>query len=355
MSTDDFYFMFVDCISCKICNKVVQNNHKAIQCDNCDFWVHTKCNLFNDNDYEKFKQDSSLEFTCLKCNALTFPFVSLDNAEYTCVNKGLSIENVDLSPTPQQQAIINKIMKHISSNSFSLNGNTDYSCEYLSARDFKKKNFSEENHFSIFHMNIHSIERHIDEVRTLFNLLNFHFDFLCFTESKILDGYDPITDISISGYQEPVSIPTAATKGGVLLYVKTGIDFTTRYDLQMKSDKQIESLFIEVFNKKEKNCIIGAVYRHPTMDANEFLRDHLNLLTTKLAKENKPVYLAGDWNFNLLNFNNHEETLLFVDTMMTALLAPTISIPTRITDTGATLSGNIFTINFEGDREFLVI
>ena len=32
---------------CKICSKSVTKNHKAIYCDLCDIWVHTKCNEIN--------------------------------------------------------------------------------------------------------------------------------------------------------------------------------------------------------------------------------------------------------------------------------------------------------------------
>ena len=44
-------------------------------------------------------------------------------------------------------------------------------------------------------------------------------------------GSDPQIDLNIEGYQEPISIPTEANKGGVLLYVRTGINFKPRKDL----------------------------------------------------------------------------------------------------------------------------
>ena len=79
------------------------------------------------------------------------------------------------------------------------------------------------------------------------------------------------------------------------------------------------------------------------MNQNEFLDNHLDTLTYRLSKENKPIYIAGDWNFNLLDFSTHKETLTFNETMMAKFLASSITIPTRINNNGGTLIDNIFT------------
>ena len=86
------------------------------------------------------------------------------------------------------------------------------------------------------------------------------------------------------------------------------------------------------------------------MDQNEFIYDHLNRLTHSLSKEKKTIYIAGDWNFNLLEFSKHKETLTFYETMMSNFLAPSITIPTRITLNGGTLIDNIFTNSITLDR-----
>ena len=74
-------------------------------------------------------------------------------------------------------------------------------------------------------LDIHSIEHHFDEIQILIHLLNFEFDILCFSESKSLEGINPKTSILLEGYQEPIRMPTKATKGGLLIYVKNGINF----------------------------------------------------------------------------------------------------------------------------------
>ena len=41
-----------------------------------------------------------------------------------------------------------------------------------------------------------------------------------------------------------------ATKGGVLMYIKNGINFIPRNDLEIERDKKLKSCFVEILNKK---------------------------------------------------------------------------------------------------------
>ena len=54
-------------------------------------------------------------------------------------------------------------------------------------------------------------------------------------------------------------MPTKATKGGVLIYVKNGISFIPRNDLDIQKDKKLESCFIEIQNSNQHNSIVGVV------------------------------------------------------------------------------------------------
>ena len=56
-------------------------------------------------------------------------------------------------------------------------------------------------------------------------LLDFQFDFICLTETKLQYSKEPLIDINIDGYQNPVGTPTESTKGGVLIYAKKGSNF----------------------------------------------------------------------------------------------------------------------------------
>ena len=143
-------------------------------------------------------------------------------------------------------------------------------------------------------LNIDSIELHIEELRIILEMLEFQFDFLCISESKLQKDIAPKTDIDIPGFQTPLSVPSEANKGGVLIYVKNEIVFKPRPDLYLYKSKELESLFIEIINPTSKNTIIGSIYRHPSMDTKDFIDNYLKCLVTKLSHEDKCKYIAGN-------------------------------------------------------------
>ena len=58
------------------------------------------------------------------------------------------------------------------------------------------------------------------------------------------------------------------------------------------------------------------------MDASDFNENYLKRIVDKLSKEkeNKKNFIAGDFNFNLLNVAKHNDTFEFFDTMMSNFL-----------------------------------
>ena len=64
------------------------------------------------------------------------------------------------------------------------------------------------------HLNIHSIQLHIDELRTLLNILNHTFDVIAISESKLQNA--PVINIDLNGYQTPLITTTESSKGGTI-------------------------------------------------------------------------------------------------------------------------------------------
>ena len=75
------------------------------------------------------------------------------------------------------------------------------------------------NHFSIFHLNIASLSKHKDEFEDLLSILDYKFDVMGITETKIKKDIVPIFDLTINGYN-CFHTPTESEKGGALLYIK---------------------------------------------------------------------------------------------------------------------------------------
>ena len=128
----------------------------------------------------------------------------------------------------------------------------------------------------------------------------------------------------------------------VLLYIRNHLLYKTRTDLNIYESGELESTFIEIINHKKSNILVGCVYRHPVMDLNEFNDYYLNELLYKLSSENKSVILLGDFNVDLMKYDNHS-TNEFLDSLSLHLFLPHITQPTRIRDSSKTLIiDNIF-------------
>ena len=128
----------------------------------------------------------------------------------------------------------------------------------------------------------------------------------------------------------------------MLLYLRDSIRYKIRPDLHMEQ-YFIENIFIEIESQclnTTKNVIIGLIYRVPDSNKDLFNKDILQ----KITKENKFIYLMGDYNLDLLKCAEHEYTQEFLDIMYANNLISTITKPTR--HKTRTLIDNIFTNNY---------
>ena len=57
-------------------------------------------------------------------------------------------------------------------------------CKYYGVEDFQNLKIKTEKSFSIFHLNIHSVQAHIDELRILIGMLDHKFDLSVFQNRR---------------------------------------------------------------------------------------------------------------------------------------------------------------------------
>ena len=67
----------------------------------------------------------------------------------------------------------------------------------------------------------------------------------------------------------------------------------------------------------------------------------INQLLDKISKEQQ-IFLLGDFNINLLNYNEHQPTNEFLDSLASNSIIPYILQPTRLTSQCKTFIDNIF-------------
>ena len=89
------------------------------------------------------------------------------------------------------------------------------------------------------------------------NLLDHNFDIIAISESKL--KLDPVFNIGLAGYKIPLHTFTESEKGGTMLYIKEGINYKPRKDLEIYEGKVLESTFIEIINAGDRNNLIGDI------------------------------------------------------------------------------------------------
>ena len=303
----------------------------------------------NDIHY-KLLQSSSTWF-CIVCTYNLFPFSDVNDQEFKFINSSNKIfeelpSNLKLFPSAQNDNVFNKFNDFFTSQTLSNSDIEDevssnpINCKYFSINDFCNSNFDSNNSLSIFHMNISSLNLHFDELSTMLTLLNFQFDILGLTETRLKKQHGISFPISIDGYSFEHT-PTESSCGGALLYISNKFNYKPRNDLLIYKSTLIESIFVEIIFPHKSNVIVGCIYRHPCMSIKEF-NDLFSPILHKLSKENKTLIILGDFNIDLIKCNTDGKTSEFFDLVSSHNLLPYITLPTRVTDRSKTLIDNIF-------------
>ena len=150
-------------------------------------------------------------------------------------------------------------------------------------------------------------------------------------------------------YKCMLYILTDTFAGGTILYIANHILHKCCNNLNMYKKNELESTFIEIVNPKISNIFVGVICRHPSMDLTDFNINCLNKLLENISKEQKSIFLLGDFNVNLLNHNEHNQTNEFLDSLVSTSFLPLILQPTRTTSHSNTLIDKIFSIFIDPD------
>ena len=108
------------------------------------------------------------------------------------------------------------------------------------------------------------------------------------------------------------------------------------------TDDIIECVTVELSVSKpmRKTVAINCIYRTPGSNMDMFIES-----LDKIFTDNKPktsMVICGDFNIDLLKYEEHVGSAKCIDTMYINGLYPLIDKPTRITQQSATLIDNIF-------------
>ena len=108
---------------------------------------------------------------------------------------------------------------------------------------------------------------------------------------------------------------------------------------------------MEINRPKEKNIVVGGVYRPPNQNLQDFMNS-LDSLLASISKENKICYVLGDWNLDLINHHCHDSTGELLETMYSRVFFPLITRPTTLGTRGFPRVQREFSVLAEGRHIF---
>ena len=224
--------------------------------------------------------------------------------------------------------------------------NLNIDSSYYTSETFvsKFKDCADRSCFSCIHFNSRSLPKNFDAISTFLNLLDYEFDVIGISETWLQD--DNAHDHNLSNYSFFGKNRTGRTGGGVGIYIRNTSKYFRRPELQL-NENLCDSVFIELRNEKRgKNIIAGVVYKPPNVNSSLFI-DAIESLLHGLLAENKLIYIMGDFNIDLLKYDETRDVQNLVDSLISNYCVPLIVRPTRITNATATLLDNVFTNQLE--------
>ena len=151
---------------------------------------------------------------------------------------------------------------------------------------------------SLFHINACSLNKHFDDLQHLLSCTKKDFDIIAIRETRITKQVSLLNNLNPNNYSFDFT-RTETSAGGTLLYIANHLSYKCRNDLNIYKKNELESTFIETVNPKKSNILVGVIYRHPSMDLADFNCNYLNKLLENISKEEKSIFLLGDFNVNL--------------------------------------------------------
>ena len=347
---------------CPVCSKCCYSSQNVIECSVCKKWIHhgnrLKCSGLTDVEFQEHCTDEFKPFECDYCVSMR---ISLENnsifvklpfpveCEENIFGKPLSSPKPDVSSMSPEQ--LKKFVKHCDDiKTIATKSNEDendqlsltINSQYYDIKKFNKTKIDKKSSFGLFHVNIASLNLHIDDLRDLLCRLDFSFDAIGISEHRIKKDQKPSNNIDLQGYDEFKFESSATACGGTGIYVNKKHDYVVRDDLKLNSPSDFEAMFVEIILPDRKNLVIGCIYRHPSskLPVNDFNEKFIQPILHKISKEKKECALMGDFNIDFLTSVGNNVASKFYNSLQSYFYTPFILQPTRLRS--KTLIDNIF-------------
>ncbi len=267
------------------------------------------------------------------------PFYSSDPSEFVYVKQQLPVNYQDWHFKPFE---INNDLNDY--NDLTLGDATK--CSYFLPSEFDEYVLDSElsGRVSCLHINCRSLPLNIDSIQVLLQLMSTKFDFIVFTETWLTDINANVFANALPGYSFYHISCASSRGGGVAAYIRNIFNVVT---ITVDSLDSFEHMELKISHGCASNFLLSVVYRPPNASLNAFITDFSEYLDKLDSDCNKATQflIAGDFNINLLHYNEMNAVSSFLNLLYSHSLYPTITLPTRITCHTATLIDNIYINN----------
>ena len=342
---------------CPIFSKTCCSKQNQIECSTCHCWIHhgnrLNCSGLTDCEFSLHLNDSSKFFECDNCisgdtlktfsHLPQFDLPTFDSNNPVNIFTSAKVNHKEFISNCSRIEDFLNISDHVVDDVLSV-----VNSKYYGVDEFNSLKFDVPSSFKLCHVNIASLDCHIDDLRLVLSRLKYKFDIIGISEHKI-NSYAS-NNIDLDGYNPFIFEPTETTHGGTGFYIRDNINFIERSDIELTSPGNFESKFIEI-KFENKNLVIGCIYRHPNSQISvpNFCEEHLDPILIKIANDNKQCILMGDFNVNLLKSDSDTAISLFYNTLTSHHYSPFVLQPTRLRS--KTLIDNIVFNSLEYDSK----
>ena len=375
---------------CFYCNHLVDYKcQRYVKCSDCDTVCHADCiNLECAQKIPKMKIKRSgrnswkivskteilstfANYTCNKCCLKVTPFSTIITnskgaikKQFTTVSRSDCKESRNISECIEPD-FLNSLFYSTESDKDDSDSphNPDEGFQPLPDRYFSANHIElDDYNISLHDQNQINISKKFSSMginmRSLANTKNFaklqvFIASLCFKPSVVAINETYLRDnekgphCNLENYTFKSNCRKSCKGGGVGLYLHDSLQYKVREDLTIMDEKVFESFFIETLNLEEP-IIFGTIYRSPKQenDAVSSFLNHLDKCLKIIDESNKPCFIQGDLNFNLIDTND-TNIASFKENMFDYSFYSLINKPTRITDKTATCIDHIWSNVFD--------